>query len=107
MKGPFGKMSSFWRGKESTIGTMKAFRFSQFYREKNSSFVVQGALAAVPKNYKHKVNCIGYNLDTSQPGAIFEEDARSILEKAIRGISEPVSGKSVNDDIEINSIQYT
>ena len=50
----------------------------------------QGALAAVPKNFKDKVQCRGYNLDTSQPGAIFEEDARAILEQAIRRISEPV-----------------
>ena len=52
-------------------------------------------MAAVPKNFKNKVNCIGYNLDTSQPGAISEEEAKAILEKAIRGISEPVSGESV------------
>ena len=54
----------------------------------------QGALAAVPKNFKDKVQCRGYNLDTSQPGAIFEEDARAILEEALRRISEPVSQES-------------
>jgi hypothetical protein len=51
----------------------------------------QGALAAVPNNFKDNVQCIGYNLDTSQPGAISEDRARKILEKAIRRISEPVS----------------
>jgi energy-coupling factor transporter ATP-binding protein EcfA2 len=51
----------------------------------------QGALAAVPNNFKDTVQCIGYNLDRSQPGAISEERARKILEKAIRHISEPVS----------------
>ena len=51
----------------------------------------QGALAAVPNNYKNIVQCLGYNLDTSQPGAISEEKARRILENAIRRISEPVS----------------
>ena len=56
----------------------------------------QGALAAVPKNFKDKVQCRGYNLDTSQPGAIFEEDARAILEEALRRISEPVGGESEN-----------
>ena len=64
----------------------------------------QGALAAVPKNFKNKVNCIGYNLDTSQHGAISEEKAKAILEKAIRGISEQVSGESVNEAIKINTL---
>ena len=55
----------------------------------------------MPKNFKDKVQCIGYNLDTSQPGAILEEDARAILETAIREISEPVSGESVNASLII------
>ena len=50
----------------------------------------------MPKNFKDKVQCLGYNLDTSQPCAIFEEDARAILEAAIRKISEPVSSESVH-----------
>ena len=57
--------------------------------------MTQGALAAVPNDFKDKVQCIGYNLDTSHPGAISEERAREILERAIRRISEPVSGESV------------
>ena len=78
---------------------MKAFRFSKNLSK--HSFMPQGALASVPKNFKDKVQCLGYNLDTSQPGAILEEDARAILETAIREISEPVSGESVNDSLII------
>ena len=79
---------------------MKAFRFSEF-NQNSHYFLPQGALASVPKNFKDKVQCIGYNLDTSQPGAILEEDARAILETAIREISEPVSGESVNASLVI------
>ena len=53
-------------------------------------------MASVPKKYKNKVQCIGYSLDMTEPWAISEEDARRILETAIGGISEPVSGESVN-----------
>ena len=69
----------------------------QVFKVQNSkhSFMTQGALAAVPNNFKDKVQCIGYNLDTSHPGAISEERAREILETAIRRISEPVSGEPV------------
>ena len=91
---------------------MKASRFSEL-NQNSHYFLPQGALASVPKNFKDKVQCIGYNLDTSQPGAILEEDARAILETALREISEPVSGESVNfsrnrpskstHDIAINS----
>ena len=69
----------------------------QVFKVQNSkhSFMTQGALAAVPNNFKDNVQCIGYNLDRSQPGAISEERARKILETAIRRISEPVSRESV------------
>ena len=69
----------------------------QVFKIQNSkhSFMTQGALAAVPNNFKDTVQCIGYNLDTSQPGAISEDRAREILERAIQHISEPVSRESV------------
>ena len=70
---------------------MRDFRFSKCKISTSILIPNQGALAAVPNNYKNIVQCLGYNLDTSQPGAITEEKARRILENAIRRISEPVS----------------